>query len=119
VSLGLSPVASAMHHQEQRLLLEGLRRIPLTHQTALELHYWEELTAAEIAEVLGIPLGTAKTRLRDGRAHLEDQLRQIASSPEALRSTLDDLDRWARRVRARAASEPEAGEHPGRAEGAR
>lgn len=118
-SLGLSPVASAMHHQEQRLLLEGLRRIPLIHQTTLELHYWEELTAAEIGEVLGIPLGTAKTRLRNGRAYLEDQLRQLASSPETLQSTLDDLDRWARRVRARPASEPAASEFPHCAEGAR
>lgn len=91
VSFGLSPVAAAVKHQEQRLVLEALRRIPPLHQIALELHYWEELTAAEIGEVLGVPLGTAKTRLRDGRAYLEDQLRNLASSSEALRSTLDDL----------------------------
>jgi RNA polymerase sigma-70 factor (ECF subfamily) len=119
VCLGLSPVAAAVQHQEQRLLLEALRRIPLLHQIALELHYWEELTAAEIAEVLGLPLGTAKTRLRDGRLYLEDQIRKLANSPEALQSTLDDLDRWARRVRAQTTPEPDAGELPRCAVGAK
>jgi len=119
VSFGLSPIAIAVQHEEQRLLLEALRRIPLIYQIALELHYWEELTAAEIGEVLGVPLGTAKTRLRDGRAYLEAQLRQIASSSEALRSTLDDLDRWARRVRARMVPAPGAGAPARRAGGVR
>ena len=99
VSYGLSPISAVVQHEEQRLLLEALRRIPLIHQIALELHYWEDLTALEISEVLEIPLGTAKTRLLDGRAHLEEQLRRIASSSEVLQSTLDDLEQWVRRVR--------------------
>jgi RNA polymerase sigma-70 factor (ECF subfamily) len=109
VAFGLSPVATLVQHEEQRLLLEALRRIPLLHQIALELYYWEELTAAEIGEVLGIPHGTAKTRLHDGRAYLEGQLRELARSPEALQSTLDDLDRWARRVRAQLVLAPSPG----------
>jgi RNA polymerase sigma-70 factor (ECF subfamily) len=99
-SFGLSPVTAVAQREEQRLVLEALRRIPLIHQVALELCYWEELTAAEIGEVLGVPLGTAKTRLRDGRLYLEQELRQLARLPELLQSTLDNLDRWARRVRA-------------------
>jgi len=99
-SYGPSPITAAVQHEEQRLLLEALRRIPLIHQIALELHYWEDLTTSEISEVLGIPLGTAKTRLFDGRLHLEEQLRQIARSAEVLQSTLDDLDQWVLRVRA-------------------
>jgi RNA polymerase sigma factor (sigma-70 family) len=83
VASGPSPVAAAVHHQEQRSLLEALRRIPLIHQVALELHYWEDLTAAEIGQELGVPIGTAKTRLRDGRAYLEEQLREGGRSPEA------------------------------------
>jgi RNA polymerase sigma-70 factor (ECF subfamily) len=118
VCFGPSPVAVAVLHQEQRLLLEALRHIPLIHQIALELHYWEDLTAAELGEVLGVPLGTAKTRLRDGRVYLEQQLRRLASSPEELRSTVDNLDRWARRVRAQAAPGRRAGERPTPAPGA-
>jgi RNA polymerase sigma-70 factor (ECF subfamily) len=110
VSFGLSPVTTAVQHEEQRLLLEALRRIPLLHQIALELHYWEELTAAEVGEVLGVPRDTAKTRLRNGRAYLKKQLRQIARSSDVLRSTLDNLERWARRTRAHLAPAPGADE---------
>lgn len=96
-----SPATNAENHQNQRLLLEALRSIPLIHQITLELYYWEDLTIAEVGEVLGVPLGTAKTRLRDGRAYLAARLLELGRSPDALRSTLDDLDRWAGRMRAK------------------
>ena len=99
VSLGPSPMTIVVQHEEQRLLLEALRRIPLKYQIALELYYWEGLTADEVGEVLGVPRNTAKTRLRDGRAYLAERLLELAHSTEALRSTLDDLDRWAGRMR--------------------
>jgi RNA polymerase sigma-70 factor, ECF subfamily len=111
-AFGPSPIATVVQHQEHRVLLEALRRIPLIHQIALELHYWEELTAAEIGEVLGIPLGTVKTRLRDGRTYLEEQLDELSRSRDALRSTTDDLDRWSRRIRAQSAPKPHAVEAP-------
>lgn len=83
VSLEPSPIAAAAAHEEQRLVLEALRRIPPIHQITLELHYWEELSAAEVGAVLGLPLGTVKTRLRDGRAYLEAQLLELGqAAPE-------------------------------------
>jgi DNA-directed RNA polymerase specialized sigma24 family protein len=85
-----SPIVTAVQHQEQQLLLEALRRIPKIHQVALELHLWKELTAAEIGIELGVPLGTAKTRIRDGRLNLIARLRELARSPEASRDPLDD-----------------------------
>ena len=57
------------------------------------------MSGARIAEVLEIPVGTAKTRLRDGRLRLTRVLEEIADSAEVLKSTLDDLDGWARRAR--------------------
>ena len=94
-----SPISAVAARQEQRLLLEGLRRLPVDYQVVLELHYWEGITAAELAEVLGIPLGTAKTRLRRGRELLEARLREISTSAVLLRSTLADLDGWAAQLR--------------------
>ncbi len=106
-SLGLSPVATVVQNQEHHILREALRRIPLIHQVTLELYYWMELTAVEISYVLDVPVGTVRARLRDGRVYLEQQLRKLLSSPEALRSTTDDLDGWPRRVRAPMAPEDE------------
>jgi RNA polymerase sigma-70 factor (ECF subfamily) len=75
VSSGPSPAATVVQHEEQRLLHEALQRIPPPHQAVLELHYWGDLSVAEIGEALKVPLGTAKTWLRNGRAYLEKQLR--------------------------------------------
>lgn len=42
----------------------GLRRIPVEQRAVLVLHHHLGLTHVEIAETLGIPLGTVKSRLR-------------------------------------------------------
>jgi RNA polymerase sigma-70 factor (ECF subfamily) len=76
----LAPSASAVvgWQQEQRLLLEALRRIPLEDQILLELCYWEQLPGREIAAIVGTPLGTVKAHLRRARQRLEAQLEALA-----------------------------------------
>lgn len=93
-AMGHSPVSAIFEKQEQRLLLEGLRLIPLFYQVALELHYWQNLTAKEIAEVTEAPVGMVKTRLRDGKILLGKKLAQIASSEAILSGTMDNLEQW-------------------------
>lgn len=108
----LSPGQSTLlaQHREQRLLLEALRTVPLDAQVLLELFYWEDLTSAEIAEVIGAPHGTIRSRLRRARELLRERLRQLASSPALLASTIEGLDGWAAslRVRERPPDEPDA-----------
>lgn len=44
----------------------ALEKVGEPHRSALELAYLEGLTHREVAERTGVPLGTAKTRIRDG-----------------------------------------------------
>ncbi len=94
-----SPSVVVAAQEEERHLLEALRHIPIEHQVILELHYWEEMTAKSCGEILGIPLGTAKTRLRRAKQLLEEQLSASIQSKEVLARTLSDLDGWARNLR--------------------
>ena len=99
----IAPGASTIIAQkrEQRLLLEGLRRIPIEHQTALELYYWEGLNANEIAAVFGISHSAMRSRLAKARALLEEAMAELAGSPELLASTVSGLDDWAAQIRAK------------------
>ncbi|KIG14630.1 RNA polymerase sigma-70 factor [Enhygromyxa salina] len=98
----LDPKASSIvaAHEEELLLLAALRRIPLEYQVILELHYWEDMTAKACAEVLDLPIGTAKTRLRRARQLLEVELAASASSEQVLTRTISGLESWARGLRA-------------------
>ncbi len=95
------PGADALVKQRQdlRLLLGALRRLPFPQQAVLELRYWEALSDSEIAEILDEPLGTVKTRLRDGQQRLRHELARGDVAPELLRTTLDTLEHWQQRVR--------------------
>lgn len=99
--LGASATSVYARDRGQLAMLNALRRIPLDSQVVLELSYWESLTAAEIAEVLQIPLGTAKTRIRRARELLGQRLADLAEGRLSLRTTATRLETWARGVRPR------------------
>jgi RNA polymerase sigma-70 factor, ECF subfamily len=54
----------------------AMEGIPETERTVLELAYWSGLSQSEIADRLGIPLGTVKTRTRSALARLADALEE-------------------------------------------
>jgi RNA polymerase sigma factor (sigma-70 family) len=93
------PSSVLARERQTRLLLLALRQIPLECQVLVELYYWEELTAREVAEILEIPEGTVRSRLRRARQLLEEAIARQADSIELRDSTLADLDAWALRVR--------------------
>lgn len=62
---------------EQRLLVERcLKQLPEAGREAILLRYWLELSLKEMAEVLRVPLGTAKTRLYQGQRALKNLIEE-------------------------------------------
>src|SRR5262249_46276956 len=51
-----------------------LRELPAEQQLLLELHYWHDLGANELAEVFEVPPGTIRVRLLRARRALKDRM---------------------------------------------
>jgi RNA polymerase sigma-70 factor (sigma-E family) len=62
------------HREDAIVLWAATRRLPLRQRSVLVLRYYEDLSEAEIARVLGIPVGTVKTLARRGLARLRHSL---------------------------------------------
>lgn len=97
--LSPSPTGLLAKAGEAQLLLQALRRIPLDHQIVLELYYWENMTAKDIGDALGKPEGTIRSWIRRAKLGIETELAALTATPELVKSTLSDLDGWARRLR--------------------
>jgi RNA polymerase sigma-70 factor, ECF subfamily len=52
----------------------ALEVLPQNERAVIEVAYWRGLSQSEIAELLGIPLGTVKTRTRSALARLAQEL---------------------------------------------
>jgi RNA polymerase sigma-70 factor, ECF subfamily len=66
--------AAAESPDEAEQLRVALAQLPLHYQTALSLHYLEDLSINEIAAVVGSATGTVKSRLARGRDLLRAKL---------------------------------------------
>ena len=86
-----------LEREQHRLLVRALRALPVDQQILLELHYWETLSGPELADVLEVPEGTVRTRLRRAKQLLREALQHAEADPAA--STEADLDRWVESLR--------------------
>ena len=82
--------------EDHRRLCEALRTLPVEQQTLLELHYWEGLDAAALAEIFESNATAIRKRLHRARIALRDAMLAAASAPAAALASVDDLDAWAR-----------------------
>ena len=62
---------------QQRGVAAALETLPLEQKAVVVLKVWENLTFAEIAEVLGIPRNTAASRYRYALDKLRDAMRPL------------------------------------------
>lgn len=70
-------------------LREALRSLPAVERELLLLVAWEHLTPSEAGQVLGIPAGTARSRLHRARQRMDERL--AVSSQEQDETTTDRL----------------------------
>jgi RNA polymerase sigma factor (sigma-70 family) len=71
------PYAVAEHQALKAQLRQALETLPLTLRTAVVLRDLQELSYQEIADRLGLPEGTVKSRINRGRIELAHQLRRL------------------------------------------
>ncbi|MES3023076.1 MAG: sigma-70 family RNA polymerase sigma factor [Pseudomonadota bacterium] len=73
---GATPCESLEGLQVRRLMDVGLSTLDSLHRTAIELAYFQDLTHAEVADEMALPLGTIKTWIRRGCAQMRQQIRR-------------------------------------------
>jgi RNA polymerase sigma-70 factor, ECF subfamily len=72
------PPADLPGLDEHLAVIEALRRLPEAQREAVALHHLADLPVVEIADLLGVPEGTVKSRLMRGREALAALLSEEA-----------------------------------------
>jgi RNA polymerase sigma-70 factor (ECF subfamily) len=71
---GPGPLEGTVAKETRRHVLEAMGELSEVQRRALELAYFQGMTHTEVAAALGEPLGTIKTRIRQGMLHLKERL---------------------------------------------
>jgi RNA polymerase sigma-70 factor (ECF subfamily) len=85
--------------EDHRRLTEAMRSLPAELQTLLELHYWEDLDAAALADVFEVPAGTIRVRLHRAREALREVMASSRAAPPDALLSIENLDTWAKSLR--------------------
>ena len=66
-----SPAKQAERAENWQEMEQALASLPLSQRTVIVMYYINELSLQEISDVLGVPVGTIKSRLHYGRRSLK------------------------------------------------
>src|SRR5262247_3173735 len=77
------PYAAAEHQDLRQMRRLALETLPVTLRTAVVLRDLQELSYQEIADRLGLPEGTVKSRINRGRIELAHQLKRLEEKQPA------------------------------------
>ncbi len=78
-----NPEEHAVEEWEKQQLRQAIGQLPQEQQVVLWLAYFEGLSHQQIAQRLGLPLGTVKSRLRSALQHLRKALRESHPHPSS------------------------------------
>lgn len=68
------PEATAVRREEVEEVVSAMAELPAAYRAALTLRHMQQLSYQEVADALGIPIGTVKTHLHRARAALKAKL---------------------------------------------
>ncbi|MCR9165318.1 MAG: RNA polymerase sigma factor [Nannocystaceae bacterium] len=86
----------AVRKQEHQLVLMALTQLPVPLQVLVELYYWEDMSLAEIAEVVDANQSTLGSRLARARELLRENIAAMTRPGPLRESLLADLEGWSR-----------------------
>lgn len=69
-----NPLHATITGEQESLMRNGLAQLSAEQRAILELSYYEGYTQEQISKKLNVPLGTVKTRMRNGLIKLRDNL---------------------------------------------
>ena len=69
------PTPSVPEMGARQEMRDALLVLPLKQRTAIALRFYEDLTEAQTAEAMGVPLGTVKSLVSRGLARLREEMR--------------------------------------------
>ena len=78
------PEGEALTRESRDEVQRLLKQLPEKYRAPLVLRYWEDLSCAEIAEILGVPEGTIKTQIHRARKQLGKMLEGAEERRDAL-----------------------------------
>ena len=72
------PAATAVARMAEDDVARALASLPDEFRTVATLYFVDDLSYQEIADILGVPIGTVRSRLHRGRQMLQKQLWRVA-----------------------------------------
>jgi hypothetical protein len=88
------PEEHVWRDQRAELIHEALASLSPKQRQAVALAFMDDLSHVEVASALGVPLGTAKTRIRDGLVRLRSVLAPLAASLVLIVAASAGVARW-------------------------